>query len=274
MARIGDGPEGLTMVIDSGLPTGAFADVIDSYGCYIDLVKLGWGTALVTPDLEVKLGILRGAGIGCYFGGTLFEHFCYTGRLPQYLVMLRRLGITHLEVSNGTIPLEQRAKAELVRALAGEFTVLAEVGFKDSDRVAGMGPDAWVEAVLADLAAGAAYVITEARESGQSGIARPDGTMRQDVLDALLDAVPAGRLMFEAPTKGLQVELIKRLGPGVNLGNVAPDDVIALETLRRGLRADTLLELTLGANGGVALGELEVAPAGAGRSVTAGNPAA
>jgi phosphosulfolactate synthase len=244
MARVGTEPEGLTMVIDSGLPTGAFGDVIASYGSYIDFVKFGWGTAVVTPDLPVKLETLRQAGIGFFFGGTLFERFCYTGRLPEYVSLLRDLGVSHVEVSNGTIPLDQRAKSGHVRDLAEEFVVLAEVGFKDCCRSAEMSPREWVEAVRDDLVAGAAYVITETRESGRSGIARPDGTLRDDVLQALLDEVPADRLLFEAPTKELQVELIRCLGPNVNLGNVAPSDVLSLETLRRGLRADTLLELT------------------------------
>ncbi len=244
MRRQARGPVGLTMAIDGGLPTGLFADVIDSYGCYLDLVKLGWGTALVTPDLAVKLDVLRGAGIGVYFGGTLFERYCYTGRLVEYVALLRELGMRHVEVSNGTIPLDQHAKAELVHALADEFVVLSEVGLKDAGRAASMQPEEWVDAALEDLAAGAAYVITETRESGRSGLARPDGTVRDDVLDALLDAVPVHRLLFEAPTKELQVELITRVGPAVNLGNVALLDVIGLETLRRGLRADTLLELT------------------------------
>lgn len=237
------------MVIDGGMATGAFADMVDSYGCYVDLVKLGWGTALVTPDLAVKLEILRKAGIGAFFGGTLFEHFCYRGRLPEYLSLLHELGMGYVEVSNGTIPLDQQEKSQLVADLAGEFTVLSEVGFKDSTRSAAMDPGQWVDAVLEDLAAGARYVITETRESGRSGIARADGTMRDDVLDALLAAVPADRLLFEAPTRELQVELITRVGANVNLGNIAPCDVISLETLRRGLRADTLIELTRPAGG-------------------------
>lgn len=235
---------GITMVIDPGLPTGAFTDLIDSHGEHIDLVKFGWGTALVTKDLDRKTGVLRDAGIGFYYGGTLFEHHLWTGRLAEYLALVERTGATHIEVSNGTIPLDQESKAEQVRRLSGVRPVLSEVGYKDADRSARLTPADWVDALAEDLAAGAAMVITEARESGRSGIARPDGHLREDVLDAVLAALDPARILFEAPTKELQVELIRSIGPAVNLGNVATTDVIGLETLRRGLRGDTLIQLT------------------------------
>lgn len=240
------GQHGVTMVIDTGLPTGAFTDLIESHGELIGLVKFGWGTALVTKDLDRKAAVLTEAGIGFYFGGTLFEHFVWTGRLADYLAMVERFGATHIEVSNGTIPLDQSAKADYVRRLAGVRPVLSEVGYKDADRSALLTPADWVDALTEDLAAGASLVITEARESGCSGIARADGHLRGDVLGAVLAAVDPGLVLFEAPTKDLQVELIRTVGPTVNLGNVATSDVIAVETLRRGLRGDTLLDLTTG----------------------------
>ncbi len=239
---------GLTMVIDTGLPTGAFTDLIASHGQYIDLVKFGWGTALITQDLDRKAAALTDAGIGFYFGGTLFEHHLWTGHLDGYLRLVERTGATHIEVSNGTIPLDQHMKAEYVRRMSRYRPVLSEVGYKDSTRSAGLTPADWVDALREDLNAGAFLVITEARESGRSGIARADGHLRDDVLDAVLDNVDTDRLMFEAPTKDLQVELITALGPRVNLGNIAVTDVIAVETLRRGLRGDTLLQLTTGTN--------------------------
>lgn len=235
---------GTTMVIDPGLPTAAFADVISSHGEFIDLVKFGWGTALVTRDLERKTAVLRDAGIGYYFGGTLFEHYVWRDRLADYLALVESSGATHIEVSNGTIPLDQHAKADYVRRMARSRPVLAEVGYKDADRSAGLTPADWVRAIHEDLDAGASMVITETRESGRSGIAGTDGRLRGDVLHAVLGAVDPDRLMFEAPTKDLQVEVINAIGPTANLGNIAAADVIGVETLRRGLRADTLLPLT------------------------------
>jgi phosphosulfolactate synthase len=239
-------PRSTTMVIDTGLPTGAFTDLIESHGHLIDLIKFGWGTALVTKDIDRKTAVLREAGVGFYFGGTLFERFVWTGRLMEYLTMVERYGATHIEVSNGTIPLDQSGKADYVRRLAGIRPILSEVGYKDADRSALLTPADWVDALAEDLAAGASMVITEARESGRSGIAQADGTMRDDVLGAVLAAIDPALIMFEAPTKELQVELIRTVGPTVNLGNIATTDVIGVETLRRGLRGDTLLDLTTG----------------------------
>jgi phosphosulfolactate synthase len=237
---------GLTMVIDTGLPTGAFTDVITSHGEFIDVVKFGWGTALVTKDLDRKVRVLAEAGIGFYFGGTLFEHHVWTGQLDEYLRLVERTGATHIEVSNGTIPLDQHTKAEYVQRMTRYRPVLSEVGYKDSDRSALLTPADWTDALQEDLDAGAYMVITEARESGRSGIAQADGTLRGDVFGAVVAALDTDKVIFEAPTKDLQVELITMLGPGVNLGNIATHDVIALETLRRGLRGDTLLALTTG----------------------------
>jgi phosphosulfolactate synthase len=237
---------GVTMVIDTGLPTGVFTDVITSHGEYIDLVKFGWGTALVTKDLDRKARILTEAGIGFYFGGTLFEHHVWTGQLDEYLRLVEKTGATHIEVSNGTIPLDQRSKAEYVQQLSQYRPVLSEVGYKDADRSALLTPADWVDALREDLDAGAIMVITEARESGRSGIAQADGSLRGDVFDAVVDSIDIDKVLFEAPTKDLQVELINSLGPTVNLGNIAPADIIGLETLRRGLRGDTLLGLTTG----------------------------
>ena len=243
---------GTTMVIDTGLPTGAFTDLIESHGHLIDLIKFGWGTALVTKDMHRKAAVLTDAGVGFDFGGTLFEHYEGTGRLTDYVTMVERFGATHIEVSNGTIPLDQSGKADYVRRLAGIRPVLSEVGYKDADRSALLTPADWVDALAEDLSAGASMVITEARESGRSGIAQADGHMRVDVLGAVLAAVDPALVMFEAPTKDLQVELIRTVGPTVNLGNIATSDVIGVETLRRGLRGDTLLDLTTGVGAGKA----------------------
>lgn len=233
---------GITMMIDPGLPSVAFADVVASFHPLIDLVKLGWGTALVTPRLDEKIAVLREHGVDFYFGGTLLERYIFEGRADEFVQLARRHGARHVEVSNGTIPLPQAEKRRWIERLAHEFTVISEVGFKSAERSAQMAPGEWVAAAYDDLSAGATLVTTEARESGRSGIAREDGHMRSDVLRALLTCLGSERILFEAPTKDLQVELLRSIGPDANLGNIAAADVIGLETLRLGLRADTLLD--------------------------------
>lgn len=231
------------MVIDPGLPTRYFADAIASVAEYVDLVKFGWGTCLVTPDLERKIGLLRDLGIDYYFGGTLFEKHLAQNRFDDFREFCHRFGCGLVEVSNGTIDLSEQEKASYVAKLAGEFTVLSEVGYKDGERSERMSPSVWVASIRADLDAGARYVITEARESGRSGICRPDGGLRFGLVeDILASGVPVDRLLFEAPTKTLATYFVRRVGPGVNLGNVAVADVIGCETLRLGLRSDTLLD--------------------------------
>jgi phosphosulfolactate synthase len=232
---------GLTMVIDPGLHTGRFEDAIDSVGEYVDLVKFGWGTALVTHDIKRKIDILRWAGIEFYFGGTLFERFAVDGMVDDWRQLCRSLGATHVEVSNGTIAMGNAEKARWVAALAGEFTVISEVGFKDPARSEALSSAEWVTSIHEDLAAGAHLVTAEARESGRSGICTPDGKPRDELVEAILaSGADPDRLLFEAPTKELQAYFIRRLGAGVNVGNIHADDVIALETLRLGLRSDTL----------------------------------
>ena len=234
--------DGLTMVIDNGLPHASFADAVASFAPYIDVVKFGWGTALVTSDIERKFAVLREHGIRYYFGGTLFEKFVVQGRFDSWLTLCRLCGCDLVEVSNGTIPLSNTEKAAYVRKCADEFTVLSEVGFKDPGRAGDLSNDQWVDSIHEDLEAGASKVITEARESGRSGICTADGKPRTDLIDAIISCgVDVSQLIFEAPTKDLQTLFITLVGPNVNLGNIAPADVIGLETLRLGLRADTLL---------------------------------
>lgn len=232
---------GLTMVIDNGLPAGQFEDVIDSTGHLIDLVKFGWGTAVVTRDLSRKIAALREADVGFFFGGTLFELFAQEHRVDEYARVCREHGCRLMEISNGTIHMSNAEKAAHVRRLSREFTIISEVGFKDARRSQELSPARWIECVQEDLDAGASLVVLEARESGRSGICRPDGELRYGLIEELLDSgVDPDRLLFEAPTKALQTYFVQRLGPNVNLGNVASGDVIALETLRLGLRSDTM----------------------------------
>jgi phosphosulfolactate synthase len=232
---------GLTMVIDGGIPLGLFRDLVSLGADYIDYVKFGWGTSVVTNCVADKISALREHGIGFYFGGTLFEKFVLQGRLEDYLRFCHEHGCRHVEVSNGTIDMSNTEKAGYIRKLAADFTVVSEVGFKDSDRSEMLPPSAWVECINEDLEAGASLVTMEARESGSSGICRPDGELRYGLVeDVLHSGIAADILLWEAPTTALQTYLIGRLGPDVNLGNVPASGVIGLETLRLGLRSDTL----------------------------------
>lgn len=240
---------GLTMVIDGGLPTAFFVDAVSSAAELIDVVKFGWGTAVVSTGLERKVAALRDLGVAFYFGGTLFEKYVVQDRFDAFLGFVRASGARIVEVSNGTIPMTNTAKAAYVRKCADEFEVYSEVGFKDADRSQRLSPSQWVECIEEDLAAGATRVITEARESGRSGICRPDGELRWGLIEDILSRVDADKLLFEAPNKTLQTHFVTRVGPNVNLGNIGVDDVIGLETLRLGLRGDTLLHFD-GADGG------------------------
>ncbi|TDD80588.1 phosphosulfolactate synthase [Actinomadura rubrisoli] len=234
---------GLTMVIDNGLPTAQFTDFLSSFAEYVDLVKFGWGTALVTPDLPRKIEVLAAHATPFMFGGTLFEKYIVQDRFESYRDLCRRHGCRTVEVSNGTIDLDDLAKGGYIAKLADDFEVVAEVGFKDHPRSELLSPSQWVHSIGSDLAAGASRVILEARESGSSGICRPNGELRYGLIEDILRSdLDVNRLIFEAPTKRLQTHFIKRVGAEVNLGNIAFSGVIALETLRLGLRADTLLD--------------------------------
>lgn len=232
---------GLTVVIDTGLPTGLFTDALSSAAGLVDLVKFGWGTALVAPELSAKRSVLADLGIGWYLGGTLFEKYVLAGRPEAYLRLCEELGCAAVEVSNGTIDLSNEDKCAFVARVAEHWTVVSEVGFKAEARASAVAPRQWAEWCRQDADAGAALVTLEARESGRSGICRADGTLRTDVVDAVVrSGVEMDRLLFEAPTPPLQAKLVHALGPNVNVGNVDPLGVIGLETLRLGLRSDTL----------------------------------
>ena len=217
--------------------------LLEVAGSLVDIVKLGWGTALVTANLRAKLDRYEAAGIPVVLGGTLTELAIRQGRVDGLIAWLRELGLRHVEVSDGTIALEPAVKHDLIRRLAGEFTVLAEVGSKDTDFI--MAPYVWVEQIEADLQAGAWKVIAEARESGTAGIYRATGEVRSGLIDEIVHAIDPARLIFEAPLREQQVWLLTHLGHECNLGNIAPADVIALETLRLGLRSDTVERFAL-----------------------------
>jgi phosphosulfolactate synthase len=231
-------------VIDRGLSLAEVDGLLETAGQAVDIVKLGWGTALVTANLRPKLERYAAAGIPVVLGGTLTEIAIRQGRVEGLVAWLRELGLRHVEISDGTIALEQAVKRELIERLAGEFTVLAEVGNKDTDFI--MAPYVWVEQIEGDLRAGAWKVIAEARESGTAGIYRGDGEPRTGLIDEIAHAIEPGRIVFEAPRREQQVWLLKRFGSECNLGNIAPDDVLSLETLRLGLRSDTVERFALG----------------------------
>jgi phosphosulfolactate synthase len=229
---------GLTHVIDTGLSTAEAEGLMASAGDYVDLVRLGWGSAYVTRDLDAKIERYRAAGVPVMLGGTFTELAWLQGRVDELRAWLRELGIEHMEISSGTVRIPDEDKHDLIRSFSEEFTVFAEVGEKDPTAL--LAPYRWVELIKGALDAGARWVTCEGRATGDTGLYRPDGEPRTGLIDEILHEVEAGKLIFEAPQKHQQVWFIRQLGPQANLGNILPGDVISLETLRLGLRADTL----------------------------------
>ena len=228
---------GITHVLDRGMSPLALESLVETAGAHIDLIKLGWGTAYVSRGVRDKVAICRDVGISVCPGGTLFEIAVAQDGLEPYLEWLRSLGIDHIEVSNGSLPIAAEEKRALIARLAAEFTVVAEVGSKRSlDAVA----EEWVAEMLGDLAAGAALVIAEGRETGTVGLFDANGAVHAELVEAILHAVGHEVVIFEAPQRSQQAWLLRHVGPNVNLGNIQVEDVIALETLRRGLRFETL----------------------------------
>jgi phosphosulfolactate synthase len=228
---------GMTMVMDKGLSTREVENFIEVAGPYVDIVKLGWATSFVTPVLERKLAIYREANIPVYFGGTLFEAFIIRNQYEDYKRVLDKYKMEYAEISDGSITLDHKKKCELIRDLKKQVTVVSEVGSKDAANI--MAPYQWIELMTAELDAGSAYVIAEARESGNIGIYRDSGEVRQGLVQELLTKIPAEKILWEAPQKAQQTWFIKLIGSNVNLGNIPPNEVIPLETLRLGLRSDT-----------------------------------
>ena len=234
---------GLTHVIDKGLNLRDIEGLFDTAGQYVDIIKLGWGTSYVTNNLEKKIALYRSFETPVVCGGTLFEAVVARNKLDEYRSWLVQNRFSHVEVSDGTIELARDRKLELIAELAKDFVVLSEVGSKDSETV--FAPYQWVDWMREELGAGAWKVITEGREGGNAGIYRRDGEMRTGLIDEIVHSIELGDIIFEAPTKSSQAWFVKNFGPEVNLGNIPPDEVIPLETLRLGLRADTLKEVLL-----------------------------
>jgi phosphosulfolactate synthase len=228
---------GLTHVLDKGTDVGAASGIIDSGGPYIDIWKLGWGTAYVEPTLAPKLSLLAGRGIRSCLGGTLLEIAWTQHKADECLAWAAQVGFAAIEVSRGVATMSLADKQALIRDAGSTFTVLSEVGRKDEREQ--MSEREWAEEMAGDLAAGARWVIAEGRESGSVGIYRDDGTVRADIVAAITRVAGLDTVLFEAPRKDQQAWFIKQYGPDVNLANVALTDAVPLETLRLGLRADT-----------------------------------
>jgi len=228
---------GVTHVIDRGLPIATLESLLDLAGAHIDFIKFGWGTAYVSRHIRAKVVACREARVCTCVGGTLLELACVQGKMREFVRWADSIGFDGVEVSEGTVELGPGIKTGLIEAMARDFVVLAEVGSKDAE--ATIRASSWATQMEADLAAGAAFVVAEGRESGTVGLYHPDGRVREPLISALVSRVPADRIIFEAPSPAQQKWFVRQMGVDVNLGNVAPDEVIALETLRRGLRADT-----------------------------------
>lgn len=231
---------GITLVLDKGYSVRQTEDYLETSANYTDIVKMGWGTSYICSNLEDKLAVYREADIPVYLGGTLFEACLLRGQLDDYLRLLDHYGIGFVEVSNGTIRLSQIKKLALIGELSKNFTVLSEVGSKDPNEI--MAPYQWVEMIKSELEAGSWKVICEARESGTVGMFRANGEIRSGLIDEITHQIAFSDLLFEAPKKDQQVWFLKKFGPNANLGNISPGDVITLETLRLGLRGDTLFD--------------------------------
>lgn len=228
---------GITMVMDKGLSLGEAENFIDANGDLVDFVKLGFGTAMVTKHLQKKIDLYRQANINVYFGGTLFEAFIVRGQYDDFLKTLDQYKMEHCEVSDGSIEMPHDVKLDFVHKLSKNYTVLSEVGSKDVEKI--IPPYQWIELMKTEIKAGAWKVIAEAREAGNVGVFRSSGEVREGLVQEILTKIDGDRIIWEAPQKAQQTYFIKLAGNNVNLGNIATNDVIPLETLRLGLRSDT-----------------------------------
>lgn len=230
---------GLTMVMDKGLSVAEVNNLISVGKPHIDIVKLGFGTSYVTPNLNEKIAAYREADIPVYFGGTLFEAYLIRNQLEDFITSLKKFEVTHVEISDGSIIIPHADKCKYIERMAKEgFTVLSEVGSKDAANV--MAPYKWLEQMNSELNAGSSFVIAEAREAGNIGIYRGSGEVREGLVEEILTKIPAEKIIWEAPQKAQQLFFLNLLGCNVNLGNIAPNEIISLEAMRIGLRGDTL----------------------------------
>lgn len=231
---------GITMVMDKGLSVRETEDFIDGNKPFIDIVKLGFGSALITPRLPEKLKLYAKANIPVYFGGTLLEAYLIRNDFKEYLNLIEKFGIKYAEISDGSISLAHDEKCRLIKRLKKVVTVISEVGSKEEGII--IHPNRWIEMMQKELDAGVWKVIAEARESGTVGIYRPNGKAHVVLINKIVSKIPVEKIIWEAPLKPQQVYFIKLFGADVNLGNISPTEVIALESLRLGLRSDTFFQ--------------------------------
>lgn len=232
--------KGVTMVMDKGLGIRQARDLVESSGHLIDFMKLGFGTSVVTRNVQEKVALYREYDMKVYLGGTLFEAFLVRDRLDNYLRFVDQLGCDAIEISDGAMQIDPDKKCELISKLSPKYTVVSEVGAKDSDVV--INTDQWIKSMNQELSAGSSFVIGEARESGTVGIYARNGSADEQLIKSIIGKVPADKIIWEAPLKSQQVWFIKLLGANVNLGNISPTEIAALETLRLGLRGDTFFD--------------------------------
>ncbi len=232
--------EGIAMIMDKGLSIRESEDLIEVAGHLIDYVKLGFGTSAVTPNLKEKIKLYQDNNIIPYFGGTLFEAYVVRDIRDQYKKVIEEYGLTALEISDGSIVVDHDEKLSWIEEYSKDFTVLSEVGSKQEGII--IAPNKWISMMNTELEAGSKIVIAEARESGTVGIYRPSGNAHVSLVNKIISSVPAEKIMWEAPKKSQQAWFIQEIGANVNLGNIAPNEVIALETLRLGLRGDTFFQ--------------------------------
>src|SRR4249920_281553 len=228
---------GITMVMDKGLSVEEAKNFMNATHPHVDVVKLGFGTSYVTPNLKEKLEVYRSFDMPIYFGGTLFEAFLVRNQFEDYIKVCKEFGVSYMEVSDCSINITHAEKCGYIEKLAKHGVVLSEVGSKDAAHI--IPPYKWIELMKAELEAGASYVIAEAREAGNVGIYRGSGEVREGLVQEILTQIPEERIIWEAPQKGQQLYFIELVGANVNLGNIAPNEVISLETMRIGLRGDT-----------------------------------
>lgn len=228
---------GLTMVMDKGISLRQAEDMIDSSSDFIDYVKLGFGTSIITKNLKEKIKLYQKNNIKVYLGGTLFEAFVIRNKFDEYMKFISSLGIDSAEVSDGSINIDHSKKCEYINTLAKNFTVLSEVGSKEEGVI--IHPARWIKMMQAELDAGSAQVIAEARESGNVGIFHKNGSAHTLLINRIVNKIKLENIIWETPQKSQQVYFLKLFGSNVNVGNIGVDDIIPLETLRLGLRGDT-----------------------------------
>jgi phosphosulfolactate synthase len=228
---------GLTMVMDKGLSINEVHNFLEIAGPHVDIVKLGFGTSFVTPNLKDKIKVYQSYGMPIYFGGTLFEAFLIRNQFNDYIDVCKEFGVTYMEVSDGSIEIPHAEKCGYIEKLTKHGTVLSEVGSKDAAHI--IPPYKWIELMRAELEAGSSYVIAEAREAGNVGIYRGSGEVREGLVQEILTRIPQEKIIWEAPQKAQQLYFLELINCNVNLGNIAPNEVIPLESMRIGLRGDT-----------------------------------